>query len=936
MANQQQLDLIRQGALVWNEWRKNNSTEEINLCHLELRDVDHRKAILKGANLAGANLRGAYLRGANIYGSDLRGADLREADLRGANFPRANLEGANLEGAILYAKNQRLANQQQLDLIRQGALVWNEWRKNNSAEEINLCHLELRYHGKATLKGANLEGADLRYANRISANLFEANLRGANLRGANLRGADLRGTNVRWAYLEGVNLEGANLYVANQQQLDLIRQGALVWNEWRKNNSTEEIDLSCLELRYEDHSKAILKGANLRGANLRDANLSGANLYGAILQGANLQGANLREAILREAILREANLQGANLQGAYLGEAILQGANLQGADLYEAILWDANLRSSDLRGTDLRNTDLRGLDLRGSDLRGTNFPWEDLDEATLYKPRVFEDQSTSARTAQLHINPRAPRSPQNDPDYDEAQARILVPLTFVERPRHSPLLRYPYLESPFQVALHQPFSIFVQLLIQAPNKNSIVMRISDADGTPEVEAILRDQGDEFRIENSNTKLMQIGKYENSEVRFILTPLKIGEHQLRADFYQHGRRIGSIQRDFRVVETLTNLDERPVNTPIQINEIELKALPTVPPPDLELYVQLDRQTLYFTLHSLKEEVDYHHTKVGQATLQGSPLEKMQAIYQQLNHLTSIAPKTPEEQTLVERRIASLGNNLWDELIPDSLKQEYWNFKSQIRSLLITSDEPWVPWEMVKPYRYNPNGEREDQPFWCQQFALSRWMSGPGTVDEFTVKTVRPIAPEQVNLPAVYEEIQFIERLADLRPDIVPLSTFHSSLQVLDWLEDHEASILHFACHGMFDANLPNNSAIKLSDGFLCPSDIRTRFCGDRQRPIVFINACHGARMEFSFTGLGGWAERWIESRVGSFIGAMWEVNDSAALEFTKSFYTALLKDGLPIAEAFRFAREQIRQSAPYSSTWLAYVLYADPEGRIKPR
>ncbi|NJR75853.1 MAG: CHAT domain-containing protein [Scytonema sp. CRU_2_7] len=134
--------------------------------------------------------------------------------------------------------------------------------------------------------------------------------------------------------------------------------------------------------------------------------------------------------------------------------------------------------------------------------------------------------------------------------------------------------------------------------------------------------------------------------------------------------------------------------------------------------------------------------------------------------------------------------------------------------------------------------------------------------------------------------------------------------------------------------MFDATTPDNSAIMLSGSSLRPSDIRVRFGGRRPRPLLFINACHGARTGFTFTGLGGWAERLVEARVGAFVGAMWEVNDGLALRFAQRFYTGLLKDNLKIAEAFRQAREEIRQLAPYNSTWLAYALYADPEGRFK--
>ncbi|MGB0562083.1 MAG: CHAT domain-containing protein, partial [Spirulinaceae cyanobacterium] len=103
---------------------------------------------------------------------------------------------------------------------------------------------------------------------------------------------------------------------------------------------------------------------------------------------------------------------------------------------------------------------------------------------------------------------------------------------------------------------------------------------------------------------------------------------------------------------------------------------------------------------------------------------------------------------------------------------------------------------------------------------------------------------------------------------------------------------------------------------------------------KSRPLIFINACHGGRSGFNFTGLGGWAERLIRARVSVFIGAMWEVSDELALKFAQTFYLALLKENKTIAESFRQAREEVRQIAPYNSTWLAYTLYADPEGRVK--
>ena len=498
-----------------------------------------------------------------------------------------------------------------------------------------------------------------------------------------------------------------------------------------------------------------------------------------------------------------------------------------------------------------------------------------------------------------------------------------------------PLTRYPNLDCPDKTILNQRFSLTVELLLDKPEDQpesaSVNIEDTGTDKLPEVEVVLSHSG--FDLEGSNTQIIEVERDDDSSVRFVLIPRKLGQHKIKVQFYQNGKPIGKSVRNVLVSEQPVTVE---VPQPDQPNDIELKTTLTIPPQDLELYIDLadDNRTLSFGLHSVKPEIDYHRTKLGKVTLQGSPLEKMQSVYKEMTQLAQRTPTTDEDKQWAEHRLESVGNELWDELIPERLKQEYWKFKSRVKSVLITSEEPWIPWEMIKPYRDNDDGEQENDLFWCQQFAISRWLSGAGTADELDMKNTRSIAPKQVNLPSVKEEIAFLESLADLRSTVTPLTSFSTRTQVLDSLKNEDLSILHFACHGLFDSTSPDDSAITLSDGALRPSDIRVKFGGKRQRPLIFINACHGGRAEFSFTGLGGWADRLVNARAGAFIGAMWEVSDKLALQFAKTFYTALLQDNKTTAESFRQAREEIRQLAPYNSTWLAYTLYADPEGRVK--
>ncbi len=129
--------------------------------------------------------------------------------------------------------------------------------------------------------------------------------------------------------------------MANQEQLDLLKQGVPQWNEWRKQHPQTQPDLSGADL-----SRAVLRGANLSGANLR----------GADLLGAEMIEADLSRAILIEADLSRSDLSRAILTGANLRDAVLTGVNLSYAYLVDAILTGANLLFTTIANVDLRAT----------------------------------------------------------------------------------------------------------------------------------------------------------------------------------------------------------------------------------------------------------------------------------------------------------------------------------------------------------------------------------------------------------------------------------------------------------------------------------------------------------------------------------------------------------------------------------------------------
>jgi uncharacterized protein YjbI with pentapeptide repeats len=140
--------------------------------------------------------------------------------------------------------------------------------------------------------------------------------------------------------------------VANDEHVNILKQGIEVWNAWRNANPPSLKSLHNGTLRP-DLSGADLSSANLHRANLDAADLNDADLLSADLMHANLGHANLSGANLLSADLMHANLGDANLSGANLRAAALLSANLHAADLTDADLTQARLHETSFVDVDL-------------------------------------------------------------------------------------------------------------------------------------------------------------------------------------------------------------------------------------------------------------------------------------------------------------------------------------------------------------------------------------------------------------------------------------------------------------------------------------------------------------------------------------------------------------------------------------------------------
>jgi hypothetical protein len=96
------------------------------------------------------------------------------------------------------------------------------------------------------------------------------------------------------------------------------------------------------------------------------------------------------------------------------------------------------------------------------------------------------------------------------------------------------------------------------------------------------------------------------------------------------------------------------------------------------------------------------------------------------------------------------------SLYDELFPELLKDMYWERADKIKSIRVISKEPWIPWEIIKPWGKLKNGEIKEDPFLCENYAFSRWIVGKNERTKQQIKNIKVICPDDTNLDSAIKE------------------------------------------------------------------------------------------------------------------------------------------------------------------------------------
>jgi tetratricopeptide (TPR) repeat protein len=146
----------------------------------------------------------------------------------------------------------------------------------------------------------------------------------------------------------------------------------------------------------------------------------------------------------------------------------------------------------------------------------------------------------------------------------------------------------------------------------------------------------------------------------------------------------------------------------------------------------------------------------------------------------------------------------------------------------------------------------------------------------------------------------------------------------------------ADLLHFACHGEFDSEIPLNSGLLLSAAQPPTSEdilsVRDLEEWTLNAGLVTLSACDTALGISSPSELLGLARSFLRVGANSVLAALWKVDDAATQRFMMDFYAELFAysaDGsLNIAHALR--RAQSRHAALYPAhEWAGFKLTGLP-------
>lgn len=131
-----------------------------------------------------------------------------------------------------------------------------------------------------------------------------------------------------------------------------------------------------------------------------------------------------------------------------------------------------------------------------------------------------------------------------------------------------------------------------------------------------------------------------------------------------------------------------------------------------------------------------------------------------------------------------------------------------------------------------------------------------------------------------------------------------------------------TLLHLACHGLFRADNPSYSALKLADGWLVAREVEQLSLAGA---LVALSACESGRSDVTpGDEILGLSRAFLAAGATTLVVSQWLVHDDSAAALMGRFYRELRLGNDPAA-ALRLAQVALRESRPHPYYWAPFAL-----------
>ncbi|MEU4159224.1 ABC transporter transmembrane domain-containing protein [Actinoplanes sp. NPDC026670] len=394
--------------------------------------------------------------------------------------------------------------------------------------------------------------------------------------------------------------------------------------------------------------------------------------------------------------------------------------------------------------------------------------------------------------------------------------------------------------------------------------------------------------------------------DSDPLRFAFKVRTIDLHLLRVTAWAGGTFLAEL--DFQFATT----DGRPGTA----TATKRAPIDDITPQAGEVTLQVQRNGPRYTFQLLSEMQMFDPVMVE--SLSSGPDDTTEQIIQTLRQLA----KRPGSYTKdnVRSLMQGTGIALWDTLVPETIQDQFWQLRSNIRTFSIATGLDTVPWELMYPMT-----KTADEGFLIEQVPVTRRVYNQPRARRINIGGARFVIPPG-SPDNAHAEIRSVYRIVagDGEPPVVP-----DLARLLQLLETGPLGLVHFACHTTYQPK-GGGSSIAMCDGDFVPTLLerakKKETLADSQ-PLIFINACRSAGAVPHYTRMMGWAQQFLAAGAGGFVGTLWDVRSDSAQAFAETFYSSLTA-GATLGDAALAARRQAAQQSG-DPTWLAYSVYGDP-------